>query len=177
MIFIKDASAACDNLLQVIDDMFYFKYNKKETSETQINWNNAYITLIIINLDYPTIIKENKSYDLSTFFPIYDIEHVSGFPMLVFITLQDQIWEITPCYKTLYGSMQLDTNAEKIAYLEQLLNDMIDLHQQNQERYLRHKYGFNIDNNTPGFEVITLIASLSFLYIFMKKLKLKTKNH
>jgi hypothetical protein len=68
-------------------------------------------------------------------FPIYDKDHISGLPMFAIVTVGYDKGIIRPYYTTVYGTLGLDNDDDRFAFLTDLIKESIDIYNQNIEGY------------------------------------------
>ena len=68
-------------------------------------------------------------------FSIYDKDNIKGLPMFSIITLGYDKGIIKPYYTTLYGSLNLDNDSDRLNYLIELLQQSIEIYAQNSEGF------------------------------------------
>jgi hypothetical protein len=99
-------------------------------SET-VTFNQANITFIYVNLDHTIDALENS-------FPLYDKDDIAGLPMFTIVTLGYDHGTVRPYYTTLYGTLNVPTDAERTSLLREILIESIEMYQQNKAGYHPH---------------------------------------
>ena len=93
-----------------------------------IQFHQSNITFIYINIDHTT--KEMRNT-----LPIYDKDKIGGLPMFAIITLGNDTGSIKPYYTTLYGTLNLPTNEQRISFLTDVVQESIDFYHQYEEGF------------------------------------------
>jgi len=126
--FSEDVCHGCEIMHPVIEQLFNIKFEKDEMVYRIVKFENADIIYFYINIDHTT--KE-----LRESLPIYDKEHIGGLPMFSIVTLGYDHGRIKPYYTSLYGTLNVDNNDERISLLTELMQESIDVYNQNWEGY------------------------------------------
>ena len=124
----EDACSGCDIMYPVIKDLFNIEFGKEEMVYNITNFEDYEIIYYYANLDHTNEIMKNS-------FSIYDKDDIKGLPMFSIITLGYDKGIIKPYYTTLYGTLNLDNDPDRLDYLKHLLNQSIDIYLQNSEGY------------------------------------------
>ena len=124
----EDACPGCDIMYPIIQDLFNITFGKKDTIHEIISFEDSDVAYFYTNVDHTSEEMENS-------FPIYDKDHISGLPMFAIITLGYDKGIIRPYYTTIYGTLGLDNNEDRFAFLTELMQDSIDIYNQNSEGY------------------------------------------
>ena len=124
----EDACSGCDIMYPIIKELFKIEFGKEDMVYTITNIEEFEIPYYYINLDHTN----EKMKDL---FPLYDKDNIKGLPMFTIITLGYDKGIIKPYYTTLYGTLNLDNDQDRLKYLSELLHQSIDIYIQNSEGY------------------------------------------
>lgn len=129
-----DSCAGCDVMLPVIQELFSVEFGKQDTFNASIIIDNLTIQYIYVNIHHTNDELKNTQ-------AIYDKDHVSGIPMLTIITLGYDNGKIKPTYTSLYGTLskyKCDTDAKRLAFLQDILQDSIGMYNDNRAGYSHH---------------------------------------
>ncbi|MFO8077285.1 MAG: hypothetical protein R6U21_01385 [Thermoplasmatota archaeon] len=126
--FSEDACPGCDIMLPIIQDLFSVDYEKEEMFSTTGTYENHSIAYFYTNIDHAT---EERADALE----IYDQKHIKGLPMFTVVTLGYEKGIIKPYYASVYGTLGLDTDQKREAFLKDILQDSIDLYDENRPGY------------------------------------------
>ena len=124
----EDVCAACDTMHPVIEQLFNVHFEKQDMAVQTIQFHQSNITFIYINIDHTT--KEMRNT-----LPIYDKDKIGGLPMFAIITLGNDTGSIKPYYTTLYGTLNLPTNEQRISFLTDVVQESIDFYHQYEEGF------------------------------------------
>ena len=124
----EDACHACDIMYPIIKDLFNIEFGKEDMVYEIVNFEGSDIVYFYTNIDH-------TSEKMRLSFPIYDKDHISGLPMFVIITLGYDKGIIRPYYTAVYGTLGLDNDEDRFAFLSELLKESIDIYNQNIEGY------------------------------------------
>lgn len=124
----EDACAGCDIMYPIIKDLFNIEFGKEDLVYNITNFDDNKIVYYYANLDHTNDNMKNS-------FPIYDKDDIKGLPMFSIVTLGYDKGIIKPYYTTLYGTLNLDNDADRLDYLKDLLNQSIVIYSQNSEGY------------------------------------------
>ncbi|MBU1941685.1 MAG: hypothetical protein KKC68_07925 [Candidatus Thermoplasmatota archaeon] len=124
----EDVCHACDVMLPVINEFFGVSFEKIDSYSATISFMNSTVTIIYINIDH------REKY-LNDAFDVYDKDDIGGLPMFTVITLGYDRGIIRPYYTSLYGTLNLDTDAERMALFHSVFVDAIDLYTENVDGY------------------------------------------
>ncbi len=124
----EDVCHACDIMLPVVNEFFGVSYKKTEPYTQTISFMNSSVTIIYINIDH------REKY-LNDAFDVYDKDYISGLPMFTVITVGYDRGVVRPYYTSLYGTLNLDTDAERLSLFHSVFSDAIDLYHENAEGY------------------------------------------
>ena len=91
-------------------------------------FENSEVAYLYTNIDH-------ASEEMKRSFPIYDKDHIGGLPMFAIITLGYDKGIIKPYYTSLYGTLGLDNDEDRLVFLTELIQDSIDIYNQNSEGY------------------------------------------
>lgn len=114
--FRKDVCSACEVMDPVLEDVFDVNFGKKETFYKKILFEGSNITFIHTNLDHTSKKMENA-------FSVYGGK---GVPMFLLVTLGNNSGNIQPCYTVVYGTLALDNNPARKAFLEKIVREGIE---------------------------------------------------
>ena len=126
--FSEDACPGCDIMYPIIKDLFKIEFGKEDMVYTITNFEGNVIPYYYANLDHTNELMRNT-------FSIYDKDNIKGLPMFSIITLGYDKGIIKPYYTTLYGSLNLDNDLDRLNYLIELLQQSIDIYEQNSEGF------------------------------------------
>ncbi len=124
----EDACPGCDIMYPIIQDLFNITFGKKDTIHEIISFEDSDVAYFYTNVDH-------TSEEIKNSLPTYDKEHISGLPMFAIITLGYDKGIIRPYYTTIYGTLGLDSDEDRFAFLTELMQDSIDIYNQNSEGY------------------------------------------
>lgn len=121
-----DACPACDIMKSVIEQLFDIEFEKDEMFNETISYDNSNVSFIYTNIQYASEERINS-------IPVYDKEHIGGLPMFMIVTLGNDSGTIKPYFVTLYGTLNLDNDQDRMALLNELMKESIEFHNQNSE--------------------------------------------
>ena len=124
----EDACPGCDIMLPVIQNLFNITFGKEDMVYKVFSFEDLDVAYFYTNIDHSSEEMENS-------FPIYDKDHISGLPMFAIITLGYDKGIIRPYYTTVYGTLGLDSDKDRIAFLTELIQESIDIYNQNLDGY------------------------------------------
>jgi len=127
----EDVCAGCEIMFPIVKQIFNIEFEKQDMFSKTIAYGNANITYIYINLDHTINILEES-------FPLYDKDDIGGLPMFTLVTLGYDHGIVRPYYATLYGTLNVPTDAERIVLLQEILTEGIEMYQQNKAGYHPH---------------------------------------
>jgi hypothetical protein len=127
----EDVCAGCEVMYPIIKQLFNIEFGKQDMFSATVTFNHANITFISINLDHTTDVLENS-------FPLYDKDEIGGLPMFTIVTLGYDHGTVRPYYTTLYGTLNVPTDADRTAILQEVLRESIEMYQQNKAGYHLH---------------------------------------
>lgn len=127
----EDVCAGCEVMFPIVKSLLHVEFGKHDIFWKTIMINSTNITYIYVNLDHTTDILKNT-------FPLYDKDNIGGLPMFVFLTLGYDNGIVRPYYTTVYGTLNVPTDADRTALLTELLHESIDLYHQNRAGYHPH---------------------------------------
>ena len=122
--FRADVCSACDIMEPLVMDIFNVEFGISETHREIVLIDNTEITFYHINIDHA-----EEEYRKA--FEIYDKDNVKGVPMFTMITFGYDHGIVKPSYTTAYGTLNFDTDNERIDLLEKIISDGIYLYEQN----------------------------------------------
>lgn len=126
--FSEDACPGCDIMLPIVQNLFSVEYEKEDMFSTKVNYDNQSIVYLYTNIDHATSIRADA---LET----YDQKQLKGLPMFTVVTLGYEKGIIKPYYASVYGTLGLDTDQQRETFLEDILQDSIDLYNENRPGY------------------------------------------
>jgi hypothetical protein len=129
-----DACAGCDVMYPVIKDLFSVEFGKQDMYHTLAPFENSTVAYLYINIHHT--IDELRDAQ-----PIYDKDRIGGIPMFTIVTLGYDNGKVKPKYTTLYGTLTTygsTTDEQRLAFLQQLLRESIDMYNQNKAGYPHH---------------------------------------
>ena len=124
----EDACPGCDIMYPLLQNLFNITFEKEDMVYKIVEFEDLDIAYFYINIDH-------TSEELKNSFPIYDKDHISGLPMFAIITLGYDKGIIRPYYTTVYGTLGLDKDKDRIEFLTELIREGIDIYNQNSEGY------------------------------------------
>ena len=124
----EDACYGCDIMYPIIQDLFNITFGKEDIVYEMISFKNLNVAYFYTNIDH-------ASEEMKNSFPIYDKDHIGGLPMFAIITLGYDKGIIRPYYTTVYGTLGLDSDKDRIAFLKELIQESIDIYNQNLDGY------------------------------------------
>lgn len=124
----EDACPGCDIMYPIIQDLFNITFGKKDTIYEIISFEDSDVAYFYTNIDH-------TSEEIKNSLPIYDKDHIGGLPMFAIITLGYDKGIIRPYYTTIYGTLGLDNDEDRFAFLTELMQNSIDIYNQNSEGY------------------------------------------
>ncbi len=130
--FSEDVCEACDTMHPTIEQLFNVSFEKTQMFYQTVQFNNANVTFIFISIDHT--IPEMRAAQF-----IYDKDHINGLPMFSVVTLGYDNGFVKPYYTTVYGTLKLDTNNERINFLTEIIHDGIEIYNENQHGYHQDK--------------------------------------
>lgn len=126
--FSEDACPGCDIMLPIVQNLFSVDYEKEDMFSTILSYDNHSIAYFYTNIDHATSERADA-------LEIYDQKHLKGLPMFTVVTLGYEKGIIKPYYASVYGTLGLDTDQQRETFLEDILQDSIDLYTENQPGY------------------------------------------
>jgi hypothetical protein len=127
----EDVCAGCEIMFPIIKQLFNIEFGKQDMFSETVTFDHANITFIYVNLDHTIDSLENS-------FPLYDKDDIGGLPMFTLVTLGYDHGTVRPYYTTLYGTLNVPTDAERTSLLREILTESIEMYQQNKAGY--HPY-------------------------------------
>jgi hypothetical protein len=127
----EDVCAGCEVMFPIIKQLFNIEFGKQDMFSAIVTFNHANITFIYVNLDHTTDTLENS-------FSLYDKDEIGGLPMFTIVTLGYDHGTVRPYYTTLYGTLNVPTDADRAAILQEVLKESIEMYQQNKAGYHSH---------------------------------------
>lgn len=129
--FSENVCAGCEIMFPIVKQLFNVEFEKQDRFSATVTFENQNITYIYINLDNTTDILENS-------FPVYDKDDIGGLPMFTLVTLGYDHGTVRPYYTTLYGTLNVPTDADRTSLLQEILTESIEMYQQNKAGYQLH---------------------------------------
>jgi hypothetical protein len=127
----EDVCAGCEIMFPIIKKLFNIEFGKQDMFSETVTFDHANITFIYVNLDHTIDVLENS-------FSLYDKDDIGGLPMFTLITLGYDHGTVRPYYTTLYGTLNVPTDAERTTLLREILTEGIEMYQQNKAGYHLH---------------------------------------
>lgn len=126
--FSEDACQGCDIMYPIIKELFSIEFEKDEMTYFQIPYENSTVNYYYSNIDHAT---EER---IDAFF-IYDKDHIGGLPMFTIITLGYDSGIIKPYYTSIYGTLNLETDEERLDFLHNIMRESIEIWNENHAAY------------------------------------------
>jgi uncharacterized protein (DUF779 family) len=129
-----DACAGCDVMYPVIKELFSIEFGKQDMFYSVVEFENTSVPYIYVNIHHTIV-------ELRDAQVIYDKDHVGGIPMFTIVTLGYDNGDVKPRYTSLYGTLATYgcvTDAQRLAFLQQLLRESIEMYEQNEAGYPHH---------------------------------------
>jgi hypothetical protein len=127
----EDVCAGCEVMFPIIKSLFDIEFEKQDMFSRTLTYDHANVTYIYINLDHTIDALEES-------FPVYDKDDIGGLPMFTVVTLGYDHGTVRPYYTTLYGTLNVQTDAERTAILQEILSESIEMYNQNKAGYHLH---------------------------------------
>ena len=127
--YTEDVCHACDVMLPVINDFFDTNIEKMDEFSATLDFMGSTVTIIYINIDH------REEYYNEPFYT-YDKDNIGGLPMFTIITLGYDKGVVIPYYTSLYGTLALETDEERIDLLTEVFTEAIDIYNQNSDGYI-----------------------------------------
>ncbi len=124
----EDVCEGCVVMFPIVKQLFNIEFGKQDMFSKTVQYDKANITYIYVNLDHTIDVLENS-------FPLYDKDDVGGLPMFTVVTLGYDHGTVKPYYTTLYGTLNVQTNTERTALLQEVLAESIEMFEQNKAGY------------------------------------------
>ncbi|DAC73346.1 MAG TPA: hypothetical protein DSN98_00215 [Thermoplasmata archaeon] len=124
----EDVCAGCEVMFPIVKQLFNIEFGKQDMFSKTVTFDHGNITYIYVNLDHTIDILENS-------FPMYDKDDIGGLPMFTIITLGYDHGTVRPYFTTLYGTLNVPTDAERSSLLREVLTESIEMYQQNKAGY------------------------------------------
>jgi len=124
--FSEDACPGCDIMYPVIKDLLGINFDKDGVYSTQIEYGSQNVSYFYTNID-----SQNATSERTDPFETYDIQDVNGLPMFTIITLGYDKGVIKPNFVTLYGTLGVETDEQRLTILENILDDAFTLWNEN----------------------------------------------
>jgi hypothetical protein len=126
--YTEDVCKACEIMLPVINEFFGTSIEKKDEFSATIELLGGTVTIIYINIDH------REEYFNEPFYT-YDKDNIGGLPMFTIISVGYDKGIVKPYYTSLYGTLALDTDEDRLEKLTDVFTDAIELYEQNSEGY------------------------------------------
>jgi hypothetical protein len=127
----EDVCSGCEIMFPIIKQLFNVEFEKQDMFSGTVTFEHQNFTYIYINLDHSIDAYVNS-------FPIYDKDDIGGLPMFTIVTLGYDHGTVRPYYTTLYGTLNVPTDAERTALLTEVLHESILLYNDNKAGYQHH---------------------------------------
>jgi hypothetical protein len=127
----EDVCAGCEVMFPIVKHLFNVEFEKQDMFAGTVTFEHQNITYIYVNLDHTIDAYENS-------FPIYDKDDIGGLPMFTIVTLGYDHGTIRPYYTTVYGTLNVPTDAQRASLLTELLHESITLYNDNKAGYHHH---------------------------------------
>jgi hypothetical protein len=127
----ENVCAGCEIMFPIVKHLFNVEFGKQDMFSGTVIFEHQNITYIYINLDNSTDAYVNS-------FPIYDKDDIGGLPMFTIVTLGYDHGTVRPIYTTIYGTLNVPTDAERAALLTELLHESINQYNDNKAGYHQH---------------------------------------
>jgi hypothetical protein len=127
----ENVCAGCEIMFPIVKQLFNVEFEKQDRFSATVTFENQNITYIYINLDNTTDVLENS-------FPVYDKDDIGGLPMFTIVTLGYDHGIVRLYYTTLYGTLNVPTDADRTSVLREILTESIEMYQQNKAGYHLH---------------------------------------
>ena len=127
----EDVCAGCEIMFPIVKHLFNVEFKKQDMFSGTVTFEHQNITYIYVNLDHTIDAYENS-------FPVYDKDDIGGLPMFTIVTLGYDHGTIRPYYTTVYGTLNVPSDAERTALLSELLHESITQYNDNKAGYHHH---------------------------------------
>jgi hypothetical protein len=127
----EDVCAGCEIMFPIVKNLFNIEFEKQDMFAGTVRFEQQNITYIYVNLDHTIDAYENS-------FPLYDKDDIGGLPMFTIVTLGYDHGTVRPYYTTVYGTLNVPSDAERTALLTELLHESITLYNDNKAGYHHH---------------------------------------
>jgi hypothetical protein len=127
----EDVCPGCDVMFPIVKQLFNVEFGKQDMFWQHIPFESQNMTYIYINNDHTTEMYRNS-------YPVYDKEHIGGVPMFAIITLGYDHGVVRPYYTTLYATLNVPTDADRLVLLREIVQESIEVYHQNQAGYQHH---------------------------------------
>lgn len=127
----EDVCAGCEIMFPIVKELFNIEFEKQDMFSDTVAFDNTNITFIYINRDHTTDALKDS-------FSLYDKDNIGGLPMFTIVTLGYDHGTVRPYYTTLYGTLNVPTDAERTSLLRNTLTESIELYKQNEAGYNPH---------------------------------------
>jgi hypothetical protein len=118
----------------IIKQLLSVEFGKQDMFFERVNFEDTQISYIYVNIHHTTEeLKESQS--------IYDKDSISGIPMFTIVTLGYDNGIVRPKYTSLYGtltSLGYSTDAQRLTFLQNVLQDSISMYTDNKAGYHHH---------------------------------------
>jgi len=120
----EDACPGCDIMLPIVQDLLSVNYEKKDLFSKNVDYQGQQIRYFYTNIDHATPGRIEP-------FETYDVQDINGLPMFTIVTLGYYSGVIKPKLVTLYGTLGVDTNEQRMQVLEEVIEDAFTLWNEN----------------------------------------------
>jgi hypothetical protein len=127
----EDVCAGCEVMFPIVKHLFNIEFEKQDMFSDTVMYDYTNITYVYINLDHTIDAYENS-------FPLYDKDDIGGLPMFTIVTLGYDHGAVRPYYTTLYGTLNVPTDADRTSLLQETLTESIEMYQQNKAGFHPH---------------------------------------
>ena len=125
-----EACHGCDIMDPIIKQLFDIDFEKDEVVYKTVNLQNSSVVYYYTNVDH-------DPEHMGDFRHIYELDPglKSGVPLFVIVTLGYDRGDVKPYYTSIYGTLGLDTDEERLSFLTKLMQESIDIYNQNKDGY------------------------------------------
>ena len=135
-----------DALGRILADDFEKKYSKDNVvryagaSKLPVDFEKDEMVYEIVTFEDSDIFYfynniDHTSEEMRKSLQIYDQDHIGGLPMFSIVTLGYDHGIIKPYYTSLYGTLNVDNNEDRIIILKEIIQESIDIYNQNRGGY------------------------------------------
>jgi hypothetical protein len=127
----EEVCPGCDVMFPIVKNLFHVEFGKQDIFAGNVTFEGQNMTYIYVNLDHTIEAYENS-------FPLYDKDDIGGLPMFTIVTLGYDHGTVRPYYTTLYGTLNVQTDAERTTILQEIFRESIEMYSQNKAGYHHH---------------------------------------